>query len=99
MIAMATNPPDAVFLIHGTFSHRDEDHFAAHTDHPDGRATWWQKNSDFVAEMDRLFGGRASCWPEDVCRAMPWAGRSFWHRFEAWTIRGRRPFRWIRPRR
>ena len=95
---MNSRVQDVVFLIHGTFSHRDEDHFEPDEKNPGETAAWWQKNSDFVAEMDRLLDGKACCWPEDICQAMPWAKRSFWHGVEEWTIRGWKPFRWIRPK-
>ena len=49
--------PDAVFLIHGTFSHNDNDEFVPDPEDPDRKAGWWQKGSEFVAEMDR-------CWLE-----------------------------------
>jgi HEAT repeat protein len=86
--------PDLVLLIHGTFAHRDEDRG------PSADAcAWWQKNSGYVAEMNRLFAGRAECWPDDVCRTMPWAKASFWRRIGCWTVAGRKPFGRIRPKR
>ncbi|MGP0067764.1 MAG: HEAT repeat domain-containing protein [Isosphaeraceae bacterium] len=85
--------PDLVFLIHGTFAHRHED-----SEPSADQCAWWQKNSGYVEQMNRLFAGRAECWPEDVCRAMPWAKASFWRRVGSWTVAGRKPFGRIRPK-
>jgi hypothetical protein len=97
---MTERSPDAMLLIHGTFAHSDEDRFTPGDDPIDeaGRARWWQDGSDFARDLDALLAGEARCWPADVCAVMPWAHRSLGHRLEMWTILGRRPFAWFRPR-
>ena len=91
--------PDAVFLIHGTFAHRDEDVIITDPRDPGRIPAWWQKDSEFVAELNGLLQGHAECWPDDVCAAMPWARRSLGNRLEGWTIGGRKPLEWLRPKR
>jgi HEAT repeat protein len=95
---MAKPSPDAVFLIHGTFSHRAEDASSADANDLEKAARWWQNDSDFVSELNTLLHGRAECWPEEVCAEMPWRARSLGNRLEGWTVFGRRPLCWLRSR-
>ena len=67
-------------------------------DRPDRKPAWWQPNSDFVRAIDRMIGGRARCWPDDIGSAMPWARSGLIDRIESWEIAGHRPFRWLRPK-
>ena len=59
----ASQCPDAVLLIHGTYAHEVEDE-GLH---------WWQLTSEVSRHIDVLLGGRPQCWPEDACAAFPWA--------------------------
>ncbi|MGP0062734.1 MAG: HEAT repeat domain-containing protein [Isosphaeraceae bacterium] len=91
-------PPDAVFLVHGTFAHRGEDVYEPDPHDPGRGPAWWQRNGEFVAGLNELLEGRAECWPDDVCKAMPWARMSMGSRLEGWTIAGMKPMGWLRPR-
>ena len=89
---MAAPCPEPVFLIHGTFSYRDE------PDTSGGPPNWWQPGSEFAESMDGLFEGHAKCWPDDACMKMPWFGKRIGHRIENWQVGARQPFRRLRPK-
>ena len=90
--------PQAVLLIHGTYSYDKVD-----TAEPDERTgsvspKWWQLNSAFVAQLDRLLDGTAECWPgsdeESHCQ---WQGPPHWYQRGQWNkfrLYNRRIFVW-----